>query len=139
MNAKEMLGVVKTYASTESKCKRTHVGVAMCTGSKDDLTLRYLTHNGPVERNECSNEEGQCGCFHAEIRAIMKVIEKHDIHEHWGIYKWIIICTMTPCTTCANFILQYGEFLNEWYFGEQYRNPRGMNILRDAGIICEKI
>ena len=129
MNAKEMLAVVKTYASAESDCLRNHVGVAICTGAKNDLTLRYLAHNGPVGNNKCSGQKGICGCFHAEIRAIMKAIEGfhrfHDLDQDGPDRNdnWIIICNLTPCRTCASFILQYASWLNEWYYEKEYRNP----------------
>lgn len=134
-----MLHVVNNYAEQESDCLRAKVGVAMCTGTKDDLIMRYLAHNGQVNNRKCSGEQGQCGCFHAEIRGVMKVIDGQmnnlvDLRENW-----IIVCKWTPCTTCANFILQYGNFINEWWYQYEYRNPRGMHILREAGIKCRKI
>ncbi len=139
MDAKEMLRIVMLYAEQERNCLRAAVGVAMCTGTKDSLMLRYLSHNGPVGKNKCSGEKGQCGCFHAEIRAVMKVLDGHSQKRLALEDTWVIICNYTPCTTCANFILQYGKFLSAWYYEKEYRNPRGMKILRDAGIICEKI
>lgn len=143
-----MLHVVNNYAEQESDCLRAKVGVAMCTGTHDDLIMRYLAHNGQVNNRKCSGEQGQCGCFHAEIRVIMKVwkevssfgaeVTKEGMKgfENWN---WIIVCKWTPCTTCANFILQYGDFISEWYYEYEYRNPRGMHILREAGIKCQKI
>lgn len=136
-NTNDILQVVKLYAKQDSQCLRAKIGVAICTGEKNELRLLYLSHNGPVGTNKCSNEKGQCGCFHAEIRAVMKVLQGPMMLP--GDDNWIIVCNWTPCTTCANFILQYAPWLNEWYYGEEYRNPRGMRILRSAGIICERI
>lgn len=99
---------IQNFALKNQTCKRKAVGcsiVRLSIGWQKAPTEETLimTHNGPsVPNNQCTNEVGNCGCSHAEPRAILKSLKK-DYGKHLTM-----VCTYSPCTNCANIIIDSG-------------------------------
>ena len=83
--------------------------------------------------NKCArpNEQGNCGCLHAEDNAILKC-------NHGSEVPKIMFVTDQPCEYCARRIVNKGGFI-EVYYSRDYHNPRGVEILKAANIIVEKL
>ncbi len=115
---------LKTF---ESSCKRKSVG---CCIFNKNITL--FGWNGPsVKDNECSNIVGNCGCSHAEPRAIINVL-KNTMIPHSGN---IMLCTYSPCTSCANIIIDSGVVSFVIYKTMTEHDTRGAEFLRKAMMI----
>lgn len=71
---------------------------------------------------------GKYTCIHAEAQAIAKATT--------DLTDCIMICTMSPCVTCASLIVNVG--IKEVYYGTDYKDPAGLNILREAGVKVTK-
>lgn len=61
-----------------------------------DVYERASATNGPVRGSICSNEVGNCGCMHAEIRLLLQNPNLHGL----------MVCQYSPCTQCANAIVE---------------------------------
>ena len=95
---------VMEYAMMDQTCRRKAVGCSLVT-IFDGTSLQFLrAHNGPAnEKHECTNEVGNCGCCHAEPRVVIKGLRKLEFFSNC-----ILVCTYSPCTTCANIIIASG-------------------------------
>ena len=82
---------------------------------------------GPNEAE--STEPGKSGMLHAEINALLKL----DYNNPKGKKLYL---TLSPCRMCAKAIVNSG--IDEVIYLEQYRDPSGLDILRDAGIKFRK-
>lgn len=133
------LSEVSNFARENQKCLRKSVGCCTVRLEDDMFTTFSMTHNGPSKRDVsgaggCTNEVGNCGCGHTEPRAIMQTLKSRI----WRINepKVIIVCTYSPCTNCANIIIDSGivqgvvrDILTE-------HDVRGEEFLKQAGIKC---
>jgi len=78
--------------------------------------------NGPTVNHLCSGVTGGCGCRHAEPAAILKFLRQLLARPNPFRQEPIILqTTWTPCTVCANLIIE---------FGEQFRN-----LVKISGIV----
>jgi deoxycytidylate deaminase len=95
------LSELKEFAAKNQSCLRKAVGCSLAT-IIEKTGLNFLrAHNGPAHRNHrCTNEVGNCGCCHAEPRAVIKALKNRYFKE-----DCILVCTYSPCTNCANIIL----------------------------------
>lgn len=78
-----------------------------------------------------SLEPGQSGTVHSEANSILKF--NPSIHKDSKMYL-----THNPCIVCARMIVNT-QAISEVYYEEQYRDLRGINILKERGIHCERI
>ena len=110
-----------------STCKRNSVGAIVVP---NDFTQIYsIGYNGPVSgiRNDsCTNEQGQCGCVHAEANAIAKF-------DPLKLKPCILICTTAPCRRCAELIVNCGG-IRRVVYKQPYRNNYGLELLESTGI-----
>lgn len=110
-----------------STCKRAQVGAIVVP--RDFSKILSIGYNGPaakIENDSCENEEGACGCIHAEANSIIK-LHKNDER------CCRMLCTTSPCVTCAGLIINSGAISHVLY-RNTYRDERGINILRKCGI-----
>lgn len=109
-------------------CKRKAVG-CMALGRLDGAwTYIAQEHNGPSRSdNECTNEVGNCGCSHSEPRLVQSVLKSYCEDE-----KLILICTYSPCTTCANIVIDSGLFGGCIYDILTEHDKRGAEFLNAA-------
>lgn len=112
-----------------TECKRKLV-VCVVYAHNDEL---FHTYNGPNSADiECTNEVGNCGCCHAEARAVVDALRLRIQHAH-------LLCSYSPCTYCANLIVKSGLFKSTMFLRLNDTDPRGVDILRASGITCEPL
>lgn len=113
-----------------SKDPRLKVGAVIVTPEG----ILYPGYNGWEKggTNEPDSlEPGQSGAVHAEANAITKF--NPTIHKGSTMYL-----SHNPCPVCARMIVNT-QAISEVYYFEKYRDSRGIDILRERGIRCEKI
>ncbi len=119
---------ILSFAERNQVCKRKAVGcVAVVIGANELLHIA-MKHNGPSrEGYPCTNEIGNCGCSHSESRVVQSAIEE------WGMEdKLILVCTYSPCTNCANIVIDSGLFCGVVYDILTMHDKRGEKFLREA-------
>lgn len=79
----------------------------------------------------CTGVKGQCGCVHAEARMIIWAL-KH------GRCNLTMLVTLSPCTHCANLIVESGAVKRVFFLEEYDTDPQGLWIIRGAGIECRR-
>ncbi len=96
----------KVVTGMDNACKRKSVGCAFLRidWASTPYTIAQ-THNGPSRRgHECTNEVGNCGCSHAEPRAVIDALEVIGTYDYKGA-KLVCLCQYSPCTNCANILI----------------------------------
>lgn len=103
-------------------------------------------HRGEVARAEsanggaCTGKPGACGCTHAEMGALAKLSSyKREAHEALWLMAEI---TLSPCDACACALLDRARDLQAAlivYYGQEYRVPSGLDILRQSGAVTWQI
>ena len=86
------------------------------------------TKNGPTQGHQCSNEVGNCGCAHAEPRAIIAALK-----SEWYV-DCILVCDYSPCSNCANIIIDSGIVTKVGYNILTEHDKRGVKLLKNSGI-----
>jgi len=106
---KHIQNTMKILAFHKSTCLRKSVGASiekLVNDNGSPIIRSIFGFNGPsVVGNQCTNVVGNCGCSHAEPRAILQALQD-DVFRHET--HCLMICTYSPCTTCANIILDSG-------------------------------
>lgn len=125
----KILEDLNRLAAKDQKCKRKAVGCGLVEFNLNtsEAHLVAIGVNGPSS-GECNGEVGKCGCSHAEPRAIMSLM-RQNIHS-----KHLMICSYSPCTNCANIIVDSQRVNGVVYGIFTDHDPRGVEILRRAGI-----
>lgn len=125
------LRIAKVIAK-ESKCIRKKVGAVIV---KDENIISFGWNGTARGRpNECEDENGntKSDVIHAEQNAIFKLASTTGSAKGATLYL-----TMSPCSGCTAMIKQVG--IVRVVYEEEYRDPSGINILRDEGIEVERI
>ena len=108
-----------------STCKRDKVSAIVFPC---DCTAIYsIGYNGPAQgllNDSCTDEEGQCGCVHAEANAIIKLGNQTK--------PCVLYSTRMPCRTCAGLILNCSQ-IKVVIYTSKYRNLFGYNLIRLTG------
>lgn len=119
------------FAKNNQRCKRKSVGCSLVTVI-EKTSLQFLrTRNGPAsDEYECSNEVGNCGCCHAEPKAIIKGLQKKEYY-----FDCIMLCTYSPCTNCANIIIESGIVSIIIYDILTEHDIRGEKLLRSKMLV----
>lgn len=130
------LDLIEQQAKEQQTCLRKAVGCSICAIKApdvvDDVGIRRLAfqHNGPARSgNPCTNIVGNCGCSHAEPRVIMSVLKmpRLPIRE-----KLVLFCTYSPCTYCANVIIDSGLVSGLVYDILTEHDTRGLAFLKSV-------
>lgn len=129
---KSILMEAQKRAEENQECKRKAVGCAIIIANGKDSTVTIFSQNGPSTGHICSNELGNCGCAHAEPRAILRAV-----YEHWN--HCTLVCMYSPCTNCANIIVDSGVVDKVVWDIDTNHDMRGLHILKNSGIELEKI
>ena len=115
-----------------SYCKRRQVGALIV---KDRMII-YDGYNGTPSgfENVCEDENGVTKPYvlHAEANAISKVAKSGNSSEGSTLYV-----TASPCIECAKLIIQAG--ITRVVYKDEYRLTDGVDLLKRAGIIVEKV
>lgn len=114
-------------AESTSMCKRK--GVACGLSGREKIAWFF---NGPIRRDStlCSNEVGNCGCIHAEFRAIETAIRRRQS----SLEKYALLVNFSPCTSCANLIAVSWCIDRVYYIEITEHDKRGLRHLEKAGV-----
>ena len=98
------------------------------------VDLRVTRFSGPMVGSSvvCSGVEGCCGCPHAETRLVVQLLSRRHSSA------WTLLCSTSPCVVCAAAIVD-SELFVEVYWLRDYRDARGIAMLRDAGLACGRL
>ncbi len=110
-----------------STCQRLQVGTVL-TDARLEQVLS-IGYNGNVRGfpNRCdSTEAGKCGCIHSEMNALVKA--PGDVRDK------VAFITASPCVMCAKLMVQAN--VSHVYYREEYRDPAGLNVLEQAGVVA---
>ena len=121
----QIFGQFARLVATRSTCKRLNVGSVVTNG--DFTRVLAIGYNGNARGlpNTCDrDEEGNCGCIHSEINALLKL----DYTEP----EKIMFITDSPCVACSKAIINAG--IQHVYYLREYRVSTGLGLLRGAGI-----
>jgi len=117
-----MLQIAEVVAQ-RSTCTRLQVGAVLTDLRMEQLWYGY---NGGAKGgvNACKRgDEGNCGCLHAELNAVIKA--PGDIEK-------MAFLTHSPCEMCATALVN--AHVIEVKYREEYRNPLGLLVLSEAGV-----
>lgn len=134
-----MINFVKQQASL-SKCE--DVKTAAVLVSADMMQIYSIGINGgPIGGMQCmcgtENKNDITGkakytCIHSEMNCLVKNTVINDIPK-------ILICTKQPCHICASLIINSCTNIIEVWYIEDYWDNTGLEILKNAGIIINKL
>lgn len=112
-----------------SKCKHGKVAAILAAGDLSKVTSIGV-NGGPAGGEDCicGEADAKYGCVHAETNCLIK---NRDFDSP------VMFITKAPCPTCAAMIVNAG-YVRTVYYGEDYKDCRGLEILRDAGICTKK-
>lgn len=115
--------------ATLSKCTDKHVA-AIIIDKEATQVFSIGVNGGPKGGLDClCTLGGKYTCAHAEANALAKC--KQDCRGA------TMICTMSPCVTCATLIVNAG--ITQVYYINKYKDDMGLQILQQAGIRVECI
>ena len=115
-----------------SSCDRARVGCVI-TDEKGVQVLGY-GYNGNYAGgpNGCdSDEQGGCGCLHAEVNAVAKVGAGHPGR--------IIYTTTLPCVQCAKLIVNSGPYGRLYYNSSHRASDETYSIFSSVGLECTRV
>lgn len=118
--------------SKNSYCRRRQVGALIV---KDRMIISDGYNGTPSGfENVCEDDSGVTKPYvlHAEANAITKVAKSGNSSEGATLYV-----TASPCVECAKLIIQAG--IRRVVYSDEYRLTDGIDLLRRAGIECEKV
>jgi dCMP deaminase len=72
------------------------------------------------------------GVLHAETNALAKIAKSTNSSDGASLFV-----THAPCLDCAKLIYQSG--INSIYYRNSYRDEKGIDFLKKAGVIVEKV
>ena len=109
------------HAERTTRCERKGVSALLVKINRDisgdmEPVVIAAEQNGPVlPAILCGGQEavGSCGCMHAEIRLILRMLEE-DLHRSAPL---VIVTTYSPCSQCANAIVRCGDYIKGCCYG----------------------
>jgi len=108
-----------------STCARLQVGTVITT---PDLTqVLGIGYNGNARGlpNRCdSTTPGSCGCLHSEMNAVVKAGASTP--------GKVMFVSASPCVMCAKMAINAN--VARVYYREAYREPAGLDVLRQGGV-----
>ena len=111
--------------SSLSKCCDKQNAAILCD---EQMTQIYSIglNGGPKHGMNCLCQlGGKYTCVHAEAQALMKA-PAPDHGPTWSM----MLCTMSPCVTCASMIINYG--VHTVVYCQPYKDDTGIRLLLDA-------
>jgi dCMP deaminase len=108
-----------------SSCARLQVGTVITDASLENVLGIGYNGNARGLPNRCDGTEpGRCGCIHSEQNALVKAPGM--------VPDKVVFVTASPCVMCAKLMVQSG--VSHVFFREAYRDPAGVELLREAGV-----
>ena len=128
---KQYLRIAQIW-SENSYAKRLKVGAIIV---KDQMIISD-GYNGTPQgfKNICEDNNGNTHPYvlHAEANAITKVAQSTNSSKDATLYTLV-----SPCMECSKLIIQAG--IKRVVYAEEYRITEGIDLLRQAGIVVDKI
>lgn len=128
---KQYLRIAQIWAEN-SYAKRLKVGAIIV---KDQMIISDGFNGTPRGfPNICEDDNGNTHPYvlHAEANAITKVAQSTNSSKDATLYTLV-----SPCMECSKLIIQAG--IKRVVYAEEYRITEGIDLLRQAGIIVDKI
>lgn len=128
---KQYLRIAQIW-SENSYAKRLKVGAIIV---KDQMIISDGYNGTPRGfANVCEDDNGNTHSYvlHAEANAITKVAQSTNSSKDATLYTLV-----SPCMECSKLIIQAG--IKRVVYAEEYRITEGIDLLRQAGIIVDKI
>lgn len=111
------------------ECKRKFVRSTILSPNTNGITRILSRTNGPVNKSfECSGEPANCGCCHAEIKAILDLVSI----VHHPVFQYIMLSSYSPCTSCSNAIIMSNAITAVIYDKIQEHDLRGVERLQQV-------
>lgn len=88
-------------------------------------------NGGASKQANCLCDTGKYGCVHAEQNCLAKNTD--------FVKPKIMICTKQCCQTCAALMVNSNCNIKEFWYIEDYSDNTGLEILRKANIIINKL
>lgn len=99
----------------------------------DTMSIRAFGRVSPVAQLPVSGYDRGCKeAVHAEANAIA-YCARHGV----AVLGGTIYTTLSPCYACSQLIIVAG--LTRVVFNRSYRDPAGIDLLRNAGLTVDKI
>ena len=128
---KQYLRIAQIW-SENSYAKRLKVGAIIV---KDQMIISDGYNGSPRGfQNICEDDNGNTHPYvlHAEANAITKVAQSTNSSKDATLYTLV-----SPCMECSKLIIQAG--IKRVVYAEEYRITEGIDLLRQAGIVVDKI
>lgn len=110
-----------------STCARLQVGTVITDAHLENVVAIGYNGNARGFPNRCdSDEAGKCGCIHSEMNALVK--------SPGHLRDKVAFITASPCVMCAKLIVQAN--ISHVFFRERYRNPAGLEVLEQGGVVA---
>lgn len=125
------LDLIQTLRQQElrSTCQRRHVA-CLFVDRFDNIVAQGFNNNTPFLTCERPNEQGNCGCLHAEVRTMCDYDWKVPVHA--------VYVSAAPCANCAKVIsLVMPDTV--FYLEDSHPMVEGFKVLDAAGICHAKI
>lgn len=131
-----MLMEIANVVARRGTCTRAQVGAVIARSGRI-ISTGYV--GAPAGLPHCTlvgceigNHKGCTRTIHAEINAIA-FAAKHGIATE----KSTLYTILGPCYDCAKAIINSG--IERVVYGIDYRDVRGLNLLRDAKVVVDKL
>ena len=131
---REEFGRILAHAERDQRCKRKSVGCGVYV--YDTMETICVSSNGPsILEHECSAEVGNCGCMHAEPRAILSAWTTRAAAMAYGEGSpYLLLCTYSPCTFCSNIIIDSGCIEYVMFDILTEHDQRGLELLKMSSV-----
>ena len=123
---KAYLRLAESWAKL-SHCTRKQVGAIIV---KDEIIISDGFNGTPAGFDNCCEDENGLThwyVLHAEANAILKVAKSTNNCKGATLYL-----THSPCRDCSKLVLQSG--IKRVVYKEAYKDPAGIDFLRNAGL-----
>ena len=108
-----------------STCVRLRVGTVITDPELENVVAIGYNGNARGFPNRCDTETaGACGCIHSEMNALVKAPGQ--------MRGKVAFVTASPCVMCAKLMVQAN--ISHLFYREAYRNPDGINVLKQGGV-----
>jgi dCMP deaminase len=108
-----------------STCSRLQVGTVVTDARLENVLAIGYNGNARGLPNRCdSSVPGNCGCIHSEVNALVKA--------PGAIKDKVLFVSSSPCIMCSKLMINSG--VTHVFYRELYRDPRGVELLADAGV-----
>jgi dCMP deaminase len=133
MTKKSLKSIIMEFTvnlSLRSEDERLKVGCVV-TDENLEKILGFGWNGGARKQSDQpeSLEEGKSNLIHAEINALIKT--------DYSIPNKIVFLTHSPCRVCAKVMVN--AKIKKLYYLNDYRDLSALDILKDAGIMVERL